>query len=212
MFTNPFYIVYNLKMHPWVKAYKEKKFSIHTLSPSIVISNNIHLLKKNGVALDIGCGNGRNSIFLAQHEYTVESIDVADLNWRKDIPPTLKEHITFKKTSIEDFVWKESYYDVVVLTRVIQYISQKEVEKLIKNIVHSLTNEGVLLLSYNESGGIHTIQDIAVPKFSHPISTVQNILETYFNYVDITKGSSISKHVNYVKEIVSYDIVAKDLK
>ena len=81
--------------HPWEKTYKEGRFKITTLSPSVIVNRYNHLLKSGDRVLDVGSGNGRNSIFLASLGCAVDSFDVADLKWMEK----LSKKITAKKLS-----------------------------------------------------------------------------------------------------------------
>ena len=71
-----------MKRHKWEQAWNDKKFEIRTLIPSILVSKYAEKLQLGDRVLDIGCGNGRNSIFLAENGCEVECFDVMDLKWR----------------------------------------------------------------------------------------------------------------------------------
>jgi len=59
----------------WDRIYSGK--AIHSSEPSIVLSENQHLLPKQGVALDLACGLGANSLLLAQAGLEVLSWDIS---------------------------------------------------------------------------------------------------------------------------------------
>lgn len=46
---------------------------------ALVLRDNPHLLPSTGLALDLACGRGANSLFLAEHGLTVEAWDLADV-------------------------------------------------------------------------------------------------------------------------------------
>jgi cyclopropane fatty-acyl-phospholipid synthase-like methyltransferase len=54
-------------MERWQSAYRERKFSIDSNKPSKVVAQGFErLVVLPGFrALDLGCGNGRNSVFAA---------------------------------------------------------------------------------------------------------------------------------------------------
>lgn len=193
-------------MHPWEKTYKEKKFSISTDTPSVIIEQNKNIFRKEDKILDIGCGNGRNAIFLANLGCFVDAIDVADLGWFNLLPQELKEKVRFNKGDILQENLSKSFYNVVIAARLIQYIEPESLGKLFKNIYESLKEGGFFLLSYNRKGGIHNKEDIQVPKFGHDVDLIKNLLKKFFKKVEISKGSSISMHVGYAGSIESYDV------
>jgi SAM-dependent methyltransferase len=57
----------------WDAKYRDKPISAE---PSGIIAKYWHLAS-SGRALDIACGNGRNSIFLAQNGFTVDAVDIS---------------------------------------------------------------------------------------------------------------------------------------
>jgi len=58
----------------WQKEYKKKQF-YWGLKPTPRLKQVIKYAKR-GKALDVGAGEGRNSIFLAQNGFEVEAIDL----------------------------------------------------------------------------------------------------------------------------------------
>src|SRR5512136_3486659 len=64
----------------WNARYKGSGFYLGP-EPSAFLADNIGLvasLAPGRKALDIACGEGRNSIFLARHGYTVNGLDIAE--------------------------------------------------------------------------------------------------------------------------------------
>lgn len=193
-------------MHPWEKAYKENKFEITTLQPSVVVKSNEEIFLNGTNVFDIGCGNGRNAIFLARKGCFIDAVDVAYTGWLSSLKPSIKKLINFQKTDIDDFSWEDKKYDVILLLRIIQYLSPAQLENLMGNIQTHLAKNGVLLMSYTEKGGIQNRLEINVLKFSHSIKFIKKLLKGYFNQVHIADGATRSMHVKYNEPIKSYDI------
>lgn len=200
-----------MKKHKWEKAWEDKTFKIETLTPSILVSRYAEKLKHDDCVLDVGCGNGRNSIFLAKQGCEVECFDVMDLKWREKLPADLQGKIHFKKSNILKYPYKASQYQAIIVARVIQYLSLEELSFLVQKIKDGLRMDGFLLLSYNTKGGIFNRKKIDVPTYSYSIEQIENLLKTVFRNVVITKGSNTSKHVNYTDDILTFDIYASDL-
>ena len=193
--------------HPWEKAYQENKFSIQTLIPSIVVEQNKSLFKPGDKVLDIGCGNGRNAIYLAGLGCNVDAFDVADLGWMNSVPTELKDKITFQKGDINDSEWKTSYYNEVVLAREAHYLSPEQLASLMKNVSLSLTENGVLFMGYNSKGGVLDNNDIEVPKFQYTIEEMQAIVLEHFKDVKVSEGRSISAHTGNDVPIKGFNLV-----
>jgi len=47
-------------------------------TPTPYLAKVLKLFSKKGMVLDIGCGNGRNSVFMTDQGYNVKSIDMAN--------------------------------------------------------------------------------------------------------------------------------------
>lgn len=196
--------------HQWQLVYEQKKFEITTQNPSKIVEIHKDKFDDGDNVLDIGCGNGRNSIFLASIGCNVDSFDVANLGWTNQLPEKLKEKINFSQTKIDDFKYEENKYKAIVITRVIQYLNKKELIGLLDNVYKSLTENGFLLLNFNSQGGIFDKKEIDVPKYQYPIEEIQCLLEEKFKKIMIYQGSEISQYVNYEEKIKSYDIFTTD--
>jgi len=63
----------------WNDKYLQHEFST---DPSRIVTKH-YALSRPGKALDIAAGNGRNSIFLAKHGFSVEAVDISDVGLRQ---------------------------------------------------------------------------------------------------------------------------------
>lgn len=198
-----------MKKHKWEVVWEEKKFKIDTLEPSVLVSKYEKLLKLGDKVLDIGCGNGRNSFYLANRGYDIDCFDIADLNWL-NLSKKSHKKINFCKSNILEYCYKSKQYRIIIATRLIQYLNKKELLFLLKKIKYSIRPDGFLLLSYNTKGGIFNKKDIDVPKYSYAIEDINILLKKIFKKVIIKEGSKKSRHVNYNDNILSFDIFASD--
>ncbi|MDQ5957813.1 MAG: hypothetical protein QG665_139 [Patescibacteria group bacterium] len=194
--------------HQWEKAWADKKFQIVTLEPSVLVKKYSDILSPGDLVLDIGCGNGRNSIFLAQKGCVVEAMDVADVGWHEGLSPEIKNKIAFTRSNIKNYNFRPKRYKAVVVARVIQYLNTEELDFLLEKIADSLQSDGFMLLSYNTAGGIFDRGDIDVPKYHHKISDVKKKLAKYFSKIIVARGGKENSKVNYSGQIKSYDIWA----
>jgi len=65
----------------WDGKFKGEKF-VYGKMATLFLRRNIRLLKK-GRALEIATGEGRNAVFLAQHGFEVDAIDISEMGLRK---------------------------------------------------------------------------------------------------------------------------------
>ncbi|MBW2412362.1 MAG: methyltransferase domain-containing protein [Deltaproteobacteria bacterium] len=81
----------------WNKKYRQKKYST---TPSQIVRNYFELAPGKN-ALDIGAGNGRNSLFLARQGFSVDAVDISDEGLKQfagrhsDIHPICEDLDTF---------------------------------------------------------------------------------------------------------------------
>jgi len=104
--------------------------------------------KKNGNALDIGCGNGRISKYLVDNfKMKVDAFDPEP----KAIEIARENGIDATISNTEDYKFKNNFYDLIVCLNITQHMSKKEQLNLFSNIRKSLKNGGILALSIYET-------------------------------------------------------------
>ena len=126
------------------------KWNKKYLNPEVVWKDPSEIVKKYykyakiGKALDLACGNGRNSKFLAKAGFFVDAIDISDV--------ALKNIQNFKninpiEADLDSYRLKKDYYDLIIC---INYLNRN----LFSKIKESLKADGVLIyesLVYDES-------------------------------------------------------------
>lgn len=65
----------------WDKRFRGKEFAFGK-EANLFLRRHIRLLPK-GKALDIAAGEGRNAVFLAQHGFDVDAVDISEMGLRK---------------------------------------------------------------------------------------------------------------------------------
>jgi predicted TPR repeat methyltransferase len=197
---------------PWELAYENKDFEITTQKPSQILVQQSNKIKPGDHVLDAGCGNGRNAIFLSKLGCSVDAFDVADLNWVKGLKPEIKDRISFSKSNVDSFNYEEDKYQLILASRLIQYLDKDSLELFFKNVHKSLQKEGVFIFSFNTKGGIFSKENIKVAKHVHSIDEVKKLLAVHFNTIKVQEGSTKSTSVNYVDTIKTYDVYVKGKK
>ncbi len=90
-------------------------------------------------ALDIACGEGRNSLFLARHGFRVVGLDISDIGLAKGRSRAQAEgvDVDFRRVDLDDYVIEERY-DLILNFNFL-------LRKLIPSEVAALNPGGVLL-------------------------------------------------------------------
>ena len=125
----------------WDARY-EASGCFHGAAPSLFLVDNLPLIKSlapGPLALDIACGEGRNSIFLAQHGFTVTGIDISGRGITKARQRMEEEGlvIDFRVADLEKYTFAEQYDQIINFNFLLR--------ELIPPMVSSLTTGGIIL-------------------------------------------------------------------
>ena len=101
---------------------------------SEILINNMALAKK-GKALDIACGMGRNTHYLADHGFIVDAVDFSDyaLKQVRDA-----DNINKIDTDLDRYLFEENSYDLILK---INYLDRK----MFPSIIKALKKEGIFI-------------------------------------------------------------------
>jgi len=101
---------------------------------SDILKENIALAKK-GKALDIACGMGRNTHFIADSGFEVDAVDLSDYALEQ---VANRENINKIEADLDSYIFEEDRYDLILK---INYLDRKMFPKIMK----ALKKEGVFI-------------------------------------------------------------------
>lgn len=81
----------------WESTYANKDVTTFQKGPTTDIAEFYNIFNNNSVVLDVGCGEGRNSIFLAEKGHAVDAFDISEAGIEK------AKHIAKMKNVIVNF-------------------------------------------------------------------------------------------------------------
>ncbi len=111
-------------------------------NPTPYLKKILKFISEKDHALDLGCGNLRDSIFLIDNKFKkVTALDVEN----QKLSEKYSKNIFFIKNKIEDFEYKKNQYDLINAQFSLQFISQKKFTKLFKKILKSLKKDGIFV-------------------------------------------------------------------
>lgn len=122
-------------------AFYSSEAGLKEEDPSGILVQMLQYLKK-GKAIDIACGTGRNSFYLAEQGFEVEGIDFSDIaiGKCKARAGSFNGKAEFKVQSLDFFLMPIQKYDTVIVSDI------KASARLIDEIKKGLSIGGTLLL------------------------------------------------------------------
>ncbi len=144
----------------------------------------------SGNVLEIGCGNGRNAIYLAQNGFKVHAIDFSHqaIDWAKK----QSSDINFECVSVFDLKDTEQKYDVIYDSGCLHHIKpHRRIQYL--QIIHNLLNDNgnFGLVCFNPKGGAN-ISDYDVYRdfsmkggLAFTTEKLESVLHPFFNILEI---------------------------
>jgi len=129
------------------KEYKKNKH-YWGLKSSPTLEKYINEIPK-GKALDIGAGEGRNSIFLAKNEFDVTAIDKIKQGLDKIKKLAKKYDLTIKTElcDIKNLKLKKEEYSLIISVSTIDFLKKNEINTILDKIKNSLKLNGFIYLS-----------------------------------------------------------------
>jgi tellurite methyltransferase len=114
------------------------------VKPNKKVEELAKLLPQNANVLDIGCGAGGNSIFLAEKGFNVTCVD----NDKEAITEIREKYpkINAINQDVLDFSFRENEYDLILAINVLNFFKKEDVEKTIKNMIKSLKENGLIYI------------------------------------------------------------------
>ena len=180
----------------WDKFYsdKEKPVPFFKNIPDENLISYFHRgLLKQGKALDVGCGKGRNSFYLAQRGFEVVGVDFSktSIEMGKQIAKEQSLKVNFLCQSIFDFECKKESFDFVYDSGCLHHIKPHRRNQYLKTVLKYLKPEGYFAMTcFNLKGGAN-ISDYDVYRYNSMQGgmgfseyKLKTILEHYFEIIE----------------------------
>ncbi len=97
-----------------------------------------------GNALDLGCGRGRNSVFLSQNGFNVTALDISETSI-KHLQDKNHSNIDAKIYNAETAAIQNKY-DLILSTVVLQFLAPECIATVISNIQNQTNENGINLI------------------------------------------------------------------
>lgn len=144
-----------------IKKYKSSKL-LWGLKPNKIVVRSLDYIK-SGAVLDIGAGEGRNALFLAEKGFAVTALDISKEAIEKCRSLAKKEKLKIQTvvSRIEDFTFKEKY-DYILSVATLHLVEKDRILKTIDQIKENTKIGGINLLTVftDKDPGIKQFPDL----------------------------------------------------
>ena len=194
----------------WEETYKLKGVSTFSMNPSKDIAESWHIFPAGATVLDVGCGEGRNSIFLAKHGFIVDAFDISEAGIlkAKEIVSQNEVNVNFFVLDLAQYIFK-SEYDIILSHGVLHLAEKAERDRfLVQAKAHTS------LGGYNAIG-VFTNRVPATPDnapFTKSLFDVGELLDIYSEWEIVTHAEYIfsDSHPNGITHEHAYErVIAK---
>ena len=113
-------------------------------------------LVRPGRAVDLGCGHGRNAIFLASHGFSVEAVDYsqAAIDWARERVKETGTQVRLRHQSVFDLNLEAGSYDLVYDSGCFHHLPPHRRRRYVKLVVDALRPGGWFgLTCFRPEGG-----------------------------------------------------------
>jgi tellurite methyltransferase len=158
----------------------------------------------SGEALDLGCGEGRNSLLLARYGYHVHAVDASSQGIQK-----LENYahaqgvdtISGEVADVRTVQLATHFYDAIVAVTILDHITEEEGKTVAQAIIDSLKPDGFVFI---EAFTIHDPAANANRNEDETISETASFVQHYFDEGELASWFSALEILKY-EEIMKYD-------
>lgn len=187
----------------WNEFYsdKEKPIPFFVNIPDVNLVSAVKGIEKSNCrAIDIGCGNGRNSVYLAKQNYITDGIDFSyeSIEWARENAKNENVEVNFINESFFDFEIGNETYDLIHDSGCLHHIKPHRRSSYLEKIKNILKPNGYFSLTcFNLKGGKNLTDRDVYRKSSmqggmgYSEYKLRTILAQYFEIVEFKEMEEI---------------------
>jgi len=132
----------------WEQTYANPSVSTFSKGPTADIAEFWNLFPEGATVLDVGCGEGRNAIFLAEKGFVVDAFDISwtGLEKAKSLAADKGVDVNFFREDVAKYDFKKKMYDIVLSHGVFHLCKKHDRDRFIE-----------LSKQHTNPGGFHAI-------------------------------------------------------
>src|SRR6266566_6396534 len=157
-----------------------------------------------GEALDLGCGEGRNSLLLARYGYHVHAVDSSSQGIQKLEKYAHSQGLDTINGEVADVRTVQptaNFYDAIVAVTILDHITEEEGKKVAESIIDALRPGGFVFI---EAFTVHDPAANTARNENETISETASFVRHYFDEGELAKWFSKLETLKY-EEFTKYD-------
>ncbi len=168
-------------------------------------------LFSTGKSLDIGCGNGRNSRYLAAQGFCAAGIDISEesIGWANELSAKCGNPPKFHCVSLFEYAAEPQSFDLVLDSGCFHHIKPHRREQYLTRVQNYLKDGGYFLMTcFNLDGGANVSDyDVYRDRSMHgglgfSEYKIKKILENYFRIIEFRKMKESSDPAVFGKDFM----------
>ena len=172
--------------------------------PTRELLEHVRATRSTGRVLDLGCGDARNSLFLAAAGYDVTGIDSSEAGVNKLMRMArermLGDRITGVVADARDWIFKPMRFDLLVAVTLLDHLPGEDIDRVLNQMTASLRPAGTALVQ------VHTVDDPGCRKIApHDTSEMAAAVRYYFDRNELRERLSGRLRVMHYEERLEYD-------
>lgn len=135
----------------WDRIYREKGDLHFKVLPKVRSASRVFKTRGCRRVLDLGCGTGKHTIFLARQGFTVYATDLSStgIDITREKAKSLNiDNIHFKQHDMRSIPFTDGFFDAVICTWTIFHGTLDDIRKTIGEILRVLRADGMLLTDF----------------------------------------------------------------
>jgi len=159
-----------------------------------------------GEALDLGCGEGRNSLLLANYGFHVHAIDISSVGIQKLETYALSHELNSIQCSVEDVRVVQltpHFYDAIIAATILDHLTREEGRKVAESIIAALKPGGFVyvdVFTIHDPGASTSTQN----ETTESISETASFIKHYFDEGELATWFSALETLQYEEKMI-YD-------
>lgn len=131
------------------KIYKNSKKAWGD-QPSKLLQLIIHEVPKKSYVLDLGCGQGKDSLYLARNQLNVTAVENSEVACNQLLENVKNENdinIDVICQDVMHFEIENNKYSLIIIKNILHFLDKTNGIKLIKNCIEKLNLNGLIIIS-----------------------------------------------------------------